>query len=322
MMNIARILLLVIVWLFIMIITFKELASNNKFVLENKEKLSKTFDEKYQELEPFKMKMVYAGLLIIICIIASFIIKQKYFTYISLGISGVIFAVSIYKYNEKEDEKYNEIVKEVIHDFDSDLDYQPHSGFIQHEYSLCRFPKTCDLFYSEDMIINEKKGFRYADITVQSEHRDKDGDSYYVTEYEGSLAKMDIKNVGCKIFLGGMKIGLFFDKNDYKSIKFENDEFNSLFRAYSDNELQAYKILTPDIMEEFVYIKKNSFGDIDIRILDNKLYIRFLSGNGFDSSAFSKEKDKEGLCQSIAVLEDVMNTMEKVKKIIEKKDIS
>ena len=99
------------------------------------------------------------------------------------------------------------------------------------------------------------------------------------------------------------------------------DEFNSLFRAYTDNELLAYKILTPDVMEEFVNIKNNTYGDIDIRILNNKLYIRFLSGNGFDSSALTKDEDRVNLCKSIAVLEEVMNTMDKVKKIIDNKKI-
>ena len=74
-------------------------------------------------------------------------------------------------------------------------------------------------------------------------------------------------------------------------------------------------------MEEFVNIKNNTYGDIDIRIINNKLYIRFLSGNGFDSSSLTQNEDRENLYKSIAVLEEVMNAMDKVKKIIENKKI-
>ena len=76
------------------------------------------------------------------------------------------------------------------------------------------------------MIVNKTKGFYFADITVKSEHTDRDGDTYDVVEYAGSLAKMYIKDINCSIYLGGMRTKLF-SNNEYKKIKFENDEFNN-----------------------------------------------------------------------------------------------
>ncbi len=302
-------------------ITKRELKNNNKYIESNKEKLSKLFDEKYQELEPIKKRMICALVFLVVAIVSSFIINNKYYSIIAIGITGIWLIVFFLDYNSNSDKKFYEIAREIIKDFDNELDYQPSMGFTSAEYGFCRFPETCDRFHSEDMIVNKSKGFQFADVLVESEYEDDDGHTHYSTEYQGSLAKMSIKDVDCKIFLGGMKTNWLFSNKDYIKIKFENDEFNDLFRAYADNELIAYKILTPDVMEEFVNIKKYSFGDVDIRILNNKLYIRFLSGNGFDSSSFSKEMDKENLCQSIAVLEEVMKTMEKVKKIIERKNV-
>ena len=68
-------------------------------------------------------------------------------------------------------------------------------------------------------------------------------------------------------------------------------------------------------MEEFVRIKENTIGDIDIRIINDKLYIRFSGTNGFDSMG-------EDLFKSVAVLEEIMKTMDKIKKIIESKVIN
>lgn len=296
-----------------------QLANNNKYILENSKKIEKIFDERYKELEPIKRRMLISVLVFFIALISVFIVKNEYYTYISLGLPLIILGISYYEYNTKSNKKFIEITKEVIHDYNNDLEYIPNSGFSSSEYALCHFPEKCDIFSSEDMITNSKNGFLFSDITIKSEYRDNDGDSHYTTEYEGSLARMYIKDVECKIFLGGINFRNYYTK-DYVEVKFENDEFNDLFKAYTDNELLAYKILTPDVMEEFVNIKNDTYGDIDIRIINNKLYIRFLSGDGFDSSALTKNEDRESLCKSIAVLEEVMKTMEKVKKIIDNKN--
>ena len=298
-----------------------DLVKNNDFIAKNKERLTMLFDQKYKELEPLKHKAITTTIILVICIIASIIINNKYFSIISIGVSGILTIIFFFQYNSKSNTKFTEIVQEVIHDFDKDLHYRPDVGFTSAEYGFCRFPEDCDRFSSEDMIENVNKGFQFADVLVESEYEDKDGNTHYTKVFEGSLAKMYIKDVDCKIFLGGMRKNWLFDSGKFVKIKFENDEFNDLFMAYADDELKAYKILTPDVMEEFVNIKKYSFGDVDIRILNDKLYVRFLSGNGFDSSALSKEQDIENLCQSIAVLEEVMKIMEKVKKIIENKNM-
>ena len=117
------------------------------------------------------------------------------------------------------------------------------------------------------------------------------------------------------------KIKSWFSKK-YQHIKFENDEFNKLFSAYATNEFEAYKILTPDVMEQFVHLKENTYGDIDIRLLNNRLYVRFLSGDGFVPSLFNKKGEMNSIVSSLAVLEEVQKTMHNVKNIIEKKDLS
>jgi hypothetical protein len=52
--------------------------------------------------------------------------------------------------------------------------------------------------------------------------------------------------------------------------------------------------------------------------IDDKLYIRFLSGDGFTKS-FNKNVEKEKIMESIAVFQEALKVMEKVKEIIEKK---
>ena len=302
-------------------ISKNEITKNNKYVSENKDKVEEVYKEDYKDLKPYKMRIFFSIILFIICLITVFYIKDEMYTYISVGIVIIIILVSIIQYTNKNTGKYDQIVKKILQDYDSDLIYMPNGGFTKSEYHTCLFPETCDRFYAEDMISNPEKGFYFSDILVESEHEDSDDNTYYVTEFQGSLARTNIRNIGCRIFLGSTPGKLIYGNNQFEKIKFENDEFNKLFRACSDNELISYKLLTPDIMENFVDIKKNSFGNIDIRIIYDKLYIRFLSGDTFDGKQFNKNAEKKKLLQSIAILEEVMKTMEKVKNIINDKNI-
>lgn len=297
------------------------LAQKNQFVLQNKERIEKILDENAEEFKSARIRLFFVLILLILSALSFLIIKEKMISIIVTVLVSIAFGAVYYDYYKRSSEKYDEVVKKVINDYDSDLEYRPNSGFTKSEYYTCLFPEMCDRFSSEDMIVNSKTGFCYSDILVESEHEDDDGNTHYVTEFQGSLARVNLKNMNCRIFLGSTRKNFIFGNEKYHSIKFENDEFNKLFRACSDNELLAYKLLTPDIMEEFVTIKKDTYGDIDIRIIYDKLYIRFLSGDAFDSTMFNKEAEKRNLLQSIAVLEEVMKTMDKVKNIIDKKNM-
>ncbi len=295
----------------------KNITLNNKYINSNREKIEKIVDENLEGIDSYKSKILLSVIILIICIILCFYFKNKILTYVLIFIPLVFLGINIYCYSDKKNDIYNIVINKILDDYDSDFDYNVNGGFTKSEYNICHFPERCDRFHSEDMISNLKKGFYYADILIESEHEDSDGDTHTITEYSGSLAKMNIKDINCEIYLGGMKTSWFSDKK-YINIEFENDEFNKLFVAYSDNELQAYKVLTPDIMEQFVELKKNSYGDIDIRIIHDKLYIRFLSGDGFTKS-FNKNVEKEKIMESIAVFQEALKVMEKVKEIIEKK---
>ena len=299
----------------------KKLASNNKFVINNKERFEQVMDNNSNELKSLRKRALLSVIFFVFSLFLLLLPLGGFFA-IPLFLASIItLGVNVSKYTSVNEEKYVEVVKNVLHEYDSDLEYMPTGGFGKSEYHTCLFPETCDRLDSEDMIINSKKNFCYADITAKSEHKDDDGDRCYEVEFQGSLARMDIRNVNCRIFLGRTSGKFLFGPFDYETIEFENDEFNKLFRACSDNELLAYKLLTPDIMEEFVNIKKNTYGDIDIRIIYDKLYIRFSSGNTFDSKLFNKKNEKQELLQSVAILEEVIKAMEKVKKIIDDKDL-
>ena len=303
----------------------EDLVSNNEFIKKNREKYEQIMNNNYESLSDERLKarriIIFYVIICIIPLTLYFIFKNFIFILlfpVILITFGLICGNKINEYFRKSREMYNNTAQSILKEFDSNLEYYPTNGYKKEEYYKLYFAEPCDRFSSEDLIVNDSTGFYSADILVESEHEDDDGNTYYSTEYDGSLAKMDIKDIGCTIILGGLSKYSSIRNKEFQKVLFENDSFNKEFLCFTNNEFTSYKILTPDIMEEFIRIRENMLDDIDIRIINDKLYIRFSGTNGFDGDEGSKDE----LFKSVAVLEEIMKTMEKVKKIIENKNMN
>ena len=300
-----------------------ELVKNSEFIEKNRAKYEQIIDNNAasiaDERKEYKRNGIIFGILVLSSILIYFVTMQTYFIFlipVVIIVGGIIFGKKANAYATKSKEMYEETAKSILKELDPNLDYYPDRGYSYQEYQPLYFYEDCDRFTSEDMIVNSRTGFRTADITVESEHEDDDGHTSYVTEYDGSLAKIGIKNINCTIILGGLSKHSFRRSDTFTKIMFEHDEFNKEFLCFTDNELTAYKILTPDIMDELVTIKKSTIGDMEARLINDKLYIRFSGTNGFDG----REDSKEELFASVAVLDEIMKSMNKIKEIIERKN--
>ncbi len=304
----------------------EELTKNNDFVKKHREKYENIVRDYEKSISSESSELHKLNMIVGIVVAITF---TYFMATISFGINGkLLFAfipisIVLIIICEKKSiplrmqkrQKTEETIKSIIKEYDNNLEYYPTNGYKRDGYDSLYFAEDCDRFTSEDLIVNNKTGFCCADILVESRHEDDDGNTYYSTEYDGSLAKIDIKDIGCTIILGGLGKHSFIRSKEFQKIMFENDEFNKIFLCFTNNEFTSYKILTPDIMEEFIRIRENMLDDIDIRIINDKLYIRFSGTNGFDSMG-------EDLFKSMAVLEEIMKTMDKIKNIIESKVIN
>ena len=299
----------------------KNIALNNVFLQEKKEELVKYISDSISFRKPYFISAIIT-IFFLIASVSLFI----YYVYKGSLISFAMFLLMIlsliilmYIQNEYKRIFRRKVLRNVIVSYNPTLEYFPENGFGKGEYDNCRFYEDCDILFSDDTIVEKEGSFRYADINAQCETEDSDGHSHYSTVYTGSLARLDIENTNCEIYLGKVKKDIF--SKTYKSIKFENEEFNKMFSAYTNNELVAYKLLTPDIMEQFIELKQKTYGKIDVRILNDKLYIRFQSGDSFSPELLNKKLEIDNVISSLAVLQVVMDTMYKVKEIIEKKNL-
>ncbi len=301
-----------------------ELIKSNSFILEKREKYEKIMDTNAASLNSerqfVRKRMILYGILVFGAVVLYFIFKKPILIPlipITIIVPGLIFGKQSDYYFRESARMYNETTAAILKEYDSNLNYYPVNGFKREEYNSLYFAELCDVYRSSDLIINSQNGFYYADVFIESIDHDDEGTTYNV-EFDGSLARMNISNIGCTIILGGLGENSFTKSDTFKMIKFENDDFNKMFVCFSDNELVAYKILTPDVMEQFINIRNNSVGNIDVRIINDKLYIRFKGTNGFDGSEGSKEE----LFKSVTILDHVIKTMNNVKALIESKNMN
>ena len=117
---------------------------------------------------------------------------------------------------------------------------------------------TRDKYHSNDYISAKYKeiNFECADVHIEEEYRDSDGDTSYTTIFKGQWFIFDFnKNFKaniqiCEKSFRGTKRGVFFSNEVYEKVKMEDVDFNSMFKIYAENELDAFYILTPNMMEK------------------------------------------------------------------------
>ena len=79
------------------------------------------------------------------------------------------------------------------------------------------------------------------------------------------VAQAEIGLIGQEMqsFLGG----------DKELIRLENEDFEDQFVVYSDDQIEARYILSPNLMEKIVNFQNNCFGRIQMSFVKNKLHI-------------------------------------------------
>ena len=317
--------ILILIFILIVLFRIKSKAGKGKLLINNPN--TKKYKDEINKVLKNNSSIINSSVILIILLIVIYggivflIICLFGRTSLSKSVAFLLFVILIlligkvyskYKIFFKE-----KIVKKVIEEYNNDLIYSPNMGFPINEYLSCNFKEIMDKYYSEDLVVSKDKTFRFADIETRKFHIDSNGEKSERITYSGSIASMSIKYINLKLFLDSNRLV----NNKYLKIDLENEEFNKLFSIYTDNELLAYKLLTPDVMEKFVELAKNSFKNLDIRIINNMIYIRFNSGDGFTPSVLNKWRERDSICESLVVLDKIKSDLESIKAIIESKNI-
>ena len=109
-------------------------------------------------------------------------------------------------------------------------------------------------------------------------------------KYSLSEHKITVISVllGILWFLIWAGLALYFVNR--KRIELENVEFEKIFDVYSDDEIEARRLLTPKMMEKLVnFAKKSKFKWLAFNFVEDKIYIKFDVNKFLEISLFWKD---------------------------------
>jgi hypothetical protein len=181
--------------------------------------------------------------------------------------------VSPYKKSFKK-----EIVSRIVTFIDDDLIYQPEKKITRHEFQSSLLVKywrhSVDIWDGEDYVqgILGKTAVKFSEVHAEDEetYTDAEGNTqtHYITVFKGLFFIFDFN----KAFEGFTVIlpEKFWSYRRYGNlVKLEDTEFEEEFVVYSDNQITARYILSPNLMRRLLKFHRE---------LGKKVYLSFVNG--------------------------------------------
>lgn len=298
--------------------------------------ISSKFEELYKNLysehisELEKVRKKSKNITIVLCVfwiiglIVSIFIKSENIRDVLMLISGV-FMVIVCILAAKNNAKYTKIYKnKVVANFikliDENLEYNEESKErdVQSNYKTVNFDdRIFNEFTSEDNI----QGKIANDVFVEMDEINVNqitgvGKNRHVEKlFEGLFVRLEGKNsVSTRIKISRDNFKIFESK---KRLQMDSSEFENIFDVYSEDKILAARILTADVMQLLVEFYNSYKVDFDIVLIDNKIYMRFATGNMFEPSLLKNSMDKQILFTYYSITKFVFEVSEKINKILE-----
>lgn len=320
--------------------------NNNEKVNANSDFVSlytKLYKENFKELEALRKKERNVGLIIFAfifiifaCIFAIPILLP--FVVIGIVIFVIVFVVRTFKANvysldengqprviEKK-KTYKSVFKEniiipIIKNTIPTCEYIWYKGISEFEYSRGDWERY-DVYSSEDQLIvpinvsnyeETKSNLVMSEVHTQDRREDSEGHTQYVTLFHGLAGSVDLpKTIDCYIKVTRDKLKLFGGSKD--RLNMDMSEFEKIFDVETDDKIKAMQILTADVMTDMINLIETSNIKFEFHIKNDKMYIRFHTGELFEPDVFGKSMQLDMLkkyCDisknTIRIVEDICN---------------
>lgn len=239
----------------------------------------------------------------------------------TIVIVNIIFSKNTNKYNIK----FKQIViNKLMNNFYDKLEYFPNKEMPEYIYKKLEY-EYYNIYKSEDYMegtIKNKYSIQMAEILTQKEetYRDSQGHTKTrkITKFHGLFAKIEIEK-SIKSQLQIMRNGTFLLD---KRLKMDSSEFENYFDVKASNQIIGMQILTPDVMEELVDFENKTNMKFDIYIKENELYLRFHSGDMFESTNLKNGPlDKFSIRKYFYMLNFTYNLSNKLIRLIDNIEI-
>lgn len=194
---------------------------------------------------------------------------------------SIIFGSTINKKKRVYKKLYNEVIVRTVFERYFDIrEFNSDYGIPYSAIKNTRMMKMGNTYSSNDFLCGEYKNiaFSQSDVTISEEHytgRQKTS----ITYFKGRWMVFDFnKNFDCDLLVHDKSFNYadhrknLFSK-EFEKIRFENIEFNKAFESYTNNEQEAFYIITPHIMDSMTELREKTNGSLIFCFCRNQLHI-------------------------------------------------
>ncbi len=203
----------------------------------------------------------------------------------------------------------------------TDVEYNPNKGISRSLIRDTKMMSTGDCFNSSDYLKAKYKdiSFECSDVHIQTKSTDSDGDTTYTTIFKGQWYIFDFNKSFksdievCEKRFGSNLTGNIFSSNKLKKVELEDIDFHKNFKVYAKDEIDAFYILTPSMIERIKKLNEEISGKFLFCFCDNKLHVGLYNNKDlYEHSIFSKvdlEKAKEKVLGELFVIIKFVDTL-------------
>ena len=213
----------------------------------------------------------------------------------------------------------NNVISRIIKDRTLDLEFFPDKGVTKKEYFSGNLGVGGNIdFKSSCLIIGNIDNYKFKLSNVSIVYNDKDDDhGLYFPLFEGAFSLIHMnKSINSYIHVSDNTL-----LGNYNKISIDNEAFEKVYDVFSDNEILAMRILTPNITNEILNLRNKYHVHCEIKIDNDYIYFRFFVKELFGPFVFNKNKEALNIALSFKVIEGMQNIMGYLIKVIEEVDV-
>ena len=206
--------------------------------------------------------------------------------------------------DEKVKKEFKEkIIKPLIELYNGKLKYQPLGADIENKYKIGMF-EYYDIFFSEDYIYGD--GIEIAEVRTEREEIDELGVKRKYIIFQGLFSCFETSKFVSR------DIEIVFDEGldtriSSSKIAMDSAEFEKYFDVYGAEKIEIMQILTADVMEAIIKVKKKCKCKFSIKFVGNKILFRAYTGNIFESEKLGEEFNIDHLKYYYDIIDSILN---------------
>ena len=273
---------------------------------------------------------IIIGIILSLCLLAfilitknlQLIILEVFIIILVLLVTYIIYSIPYSKYKVIYKKVF---VEKALNTVFTNLVYNPELGLDESVIRNTEMMDMGDRYESNDYFSGKYKNIsvEQADVEIKEVRETKDSDgntnTHYVTIFKGKWMIFDFNKsfkanmqVKTKDF-SNSRISNWGKEIKFNKIKLEDEEFNSLFKIYAQDEEEAFYILTPQFMDKIKKVANTVSGSLLFCFIDNKLHIGLNNNNdSFEPRLLSNPSDDEIKNSIISDIKEITNFVDQL----------